>query len=78
MWQKPNALKLLPIKPENYNKTGVSCKELVSEGTTVTRELYVKVPERILTDFESEAALPSEWQHGGQQPPISFAKLCAS
>jgi len=66
VWQKPNALKLLPIKPENYNKTGVSFEELVPEGTTVTRELYVEVPQRILTDFESEAALPSEWQHGGQ------------
>jgi len=70
VWQKPNAIKLLPIKPGNYNKTGIIFKELVPEGTTVTRELYVDVPERILTDFESEVALPSEWQHSGQQPPI--------
>jgi hypothetical protein len=29
-------------------------------------------------DFESEAEMPSEWQHGGQQPPTSFANPCAS
>jgi hypothetical protein len=69
-WQKPNAQKLLPRKPENYNETGLSCKEFVPEGTTVTRKLYVEVPERTLTPIlRGEAALPSEWQHVNNHLP---------
>jgi hypothetical protein len=75
---RPNAQKLLSRKSENYNVTGVSCKEFVLRDNSDQGIICKSARKDKGTDLESKEALPSEWQHGGQQPSTSFAKPCAS